>query len=190
MCAPPYRVRRVRADEWRKVRDLRLRALQDPAAAIAFLESREAASERPEEFWRERAAGAAAGRTASQSVAETADGNWVGSATGLLEGPGSDDVEGRPVDHRQVHVVGVWVAAEYRGQGMVDDLIADVLGWACASGVARARMYVHAENVRAQRAYARCGFRPSGVRFNGEIGEEIEMARGLRTDIVDRAARR
>src|SRR5690606_31394333 len=128
MCAPPYRVRRVRADEWRKVRDLRLRALQDPTAAIAFLESREAASERPEEFWRERAAGAAAGRTASQSVAETADGNWVGSATGLLEGPGSDDVEGRPVDHRQVHVVGVWVAAEYRGQGMVDDLIADGIG--------------------------------------------------------------
>lgn len=36
--ASALRVRRVRADEWELVRALRLEALDDPAASIAFLE--------------------------------------------------------------------------------------------------------------------------------------------------------
>ena len=38
---------------------------------------------------------------------------------------------------------------------------------------------VHADNARARRAYERCGFRPSGLRFTGSIGPELEMVREL-----------
>ena len=49
-----YVVRPVRAEEWVAVREIRLAALRDPAAPIAFLEAYEAAVARSEEFWRER----------------------------------------------------------------------------------------------------------------------------------------
>ncbi|NEE12899.1 GNAT family N-acetyltransferase, partial [Streptomyces sp. SID7499] len=54
-----YVMRTARADEWPQVRQLRLDALKDPAAPVAFLESYEEAVAKPDAFWRERAAAAA-----------------------------------------------------------------------------------------------------------------------------------
>lgn len=63
-----FTVRRVEADEWERVRDLRLRSLQDPVAALAFLDTFENASVQPDEFWQQRTANAApVGRTRSTS---------------------------------------------------------------------------------------------------------------------------
>ena len=76
-------VRRIRTDEWENVRDLRLRALQDPAAPIAFLDTFASASAQPDGFWRGRTAHAADGDTAAQFVAIADDGEWIGSATVL-----------------------------------------------------------------------------------------------------------
>ncbi|MGW7595205.1 GNAT family N-acetyltransferase, partial [Streptomyces rubiginosohelvolus] len=47
-----YVIRPVRADEWRSVKELRLAALQDPAAPVAFLETYEQGLKRSDEAWR------------------------------------------------------------------------------------------------------------------------------------------
>lgn len=57
-----YVIRAVRGDEWEKVKELRLVALRDPAANVAFLETEEGALAQGDEFWQQRAAGAAEGR--------------------------------------------------------------------------------------------------------------------------------
>src|SRR4051794_26586994 len=61
--------RRVRADEWEQVRDLRLAALQDDAAPIAFLETYQKAASEPDEFWQGRTSGGASSDSAAQFVA-------------------------------------------------------------------------------------------------------------------------
>ncbi|GAA3624915.1 hypothetical protein GCM10022200_04010 [Microbacterium awajiense] len=62
-------VRRVRLHEWRQVRALRIEAVSDPDAGIAFLSTRDEELARDEAFWRDRTAGAALGFNAAQFVA-------------------------------------------------------------------------------------------------------------------------
>ncbi|MFD3580066.1 GNAT family N-acetyltransferase [Streptomyces sp. NPDC058644] len=157
-------VRPIRADEWPKVKELRLAALQDPSASIAFLETYEKAAAEPDSFWQGRAKGAADGDRVRQFVAEDRDGTWTGSVTVLIEEPGSDDVFGGPIEQRQAHVVGVFVRPEYRGSGVIDALFEAAVGWAWSvTDVARVRLYVHEDNARAQSFYRRYGFVRSGV---------------------------
>jgi len=172
-------VRRVEPDDWRSLRELRLAALQDQAAPIAFLDTFSAAAQRPDRYWQDRAANAAVGGPAAQFVGVTSDGAWVGSVTGLLEEPGTADVLGAPVTARQVHVVGVYVRPEHRGSGLLDRLLDELARWAREQGLGRARLYVHEENQRAQAAYRKSGFTPSGHRVNGALGAELEMVRAL-----------
>lgn len=180
---PRYDVRRVRADEWREVRDLRLAALRDPAAPVAFLETHDEAAARPDAFWQERARGAATGGTAAQVVAVAPDGTWAGTATGLVEEPGAggvrDGVLGGAVDRRQVHVVGVFVRPEHRGAGLLGLLFDGVHAWARGLGIEVSRLCVHTDNPRAQAAYRKLGFAPSGRRFTLDAGEELELVRSL-----------
>ncbi|GAB2468182.1 GNAT family N-acetyltransferase [Xylanimonas ulmi] len=175
----PYRVRRVRAQEWEAVRQIRLASLCDPLAHLAFLDSYEAAVARPAEFWRERAARAAQGDEVAQYVVVDQDGRWVGSVTGLLEPAGSVDFEGRAVARRQAHVVGVWLHPDHRGRGLIQRAIAAVVDWAGQQGAERARLYVHADNARARAAYLKAGFAPSGQVIAGTIGPEEELARPI-----------
>ena len=120
---PSTTIRRVRAADWELVRDLRLRALDDANAALAFLGTRAQAEAEPDAFWQERAAGAAWGDDAAQFVAVRRDGTWVGTATVLVQAAGSHDEQGgrRPSD-RPI-VVGVYVSPDVRGGGLVDDLL-------------------------------------------------------------------
>ncbi|WP_029382169.1 GNAT family N-acetyltransferase [Streptomyces leeuwenhoekii] len=157
-------IRAVRADEWAAVRALRLAALRDPVARIAFLESYEAAADRPESFWRERAAGAAEGAAgARQVVAEVPGGAWAGTLTVLIEEAGTTDWAGLPVERRQGHVVGVYVRPEWRGTGLTGALFDAGLAWAWRRGAERVRLIVHEDNGRAQGCYRKLGFVPSGV---------------------------
>ncbi|MEL7977889.1 GNAT family N-acetyltransferase [Isoptericola sp. F-RaC21] len=176
---PPLTVRRAREDEWRETRDLRLAALQDPAAPVAFLETHEQAAARPDAFWQERARGNATSDTVAAFVAVDDDGRWVGTTTGLVEEPGATDVLGGPVEQRQVHLVGVFLRPEHRGAGVLGALFDAVQGWARGLGVERARLCVHVDNPRAQAAYRKLGFTPSGGRFLLEQGEELELVRAL-----------
>ena len=91
-------IRRVRADEWEAVRDLRLESLSDPLAPIAFLDTRAGAEARSDDFWRDRTARAAESDDGAQLVAED-DGEWVGSLTVLLRRPGGMDHLHRTASH-------------------------------------------------------------------------------------------
>jgi len=168
-------VRRVTAADWPRIRAARLVALQDEAAPVAFLDTLEAAAARPDAFWQERAANAAVGSRNAQFVAITADDEWVGNVIGLREEAGTADWAGRPVEHLQVHVVGVWVHPDHRGVGLLGRLVGEVERWATDHGVSRLRLLVHEDNPRAQAAYRKLGFVPSGVVVPLEAGRELEM---------------
>ncbi|MFD7458858.1 MULTISPECIES: GNAT family N-acetyltransferase [unclassified Streptomyces] len=157
-------VRVVRAEEWAAAKELRLAALRDPIAHLAFLERYEVAAERPDAFWQERTAGAAEGsRRARQIIAEAPDGEWAGTLTVLVEEAGTTDWAGFPVEHRQGHVVGVFVRPEYRGRGLTERIFDAALAWSWETGLERVRLIVHEDNERAQGLYRKVGFAPSGV---------------------------
>ncbi|MFV2119871.1 GNAT family N-acetyltransferase, partial [Streptomyces sp. Act-28] len=119
-----YLVRPVRAGEWREVRELRLTALRDPVAPLAFLDSYEAAAARPESYWRERTGRAAEGSgTGRQVVAVAPDGRWVGSVTALVERRGEEVLFGEVPEVDQVHLVGVYLRPEARGVGVAERLL-------------------------------------------------------------------
>lgn len=159
-----YVVRAIRPDEWAAVKQLRLDALRDPAAHIAFLETYDVAVARPDSFYQERAIGSGKGSgTAQQFIAELPDGSWAGTVTVLLEQPGTTDWAGYPVERRQGHLVGVFVRPEHRGNGMVKALFDAAVSWAWQQGAERVRLFVHADNARAQGAYRKAGFKPSGL---------------------------
>lgn len=172
-------VRPIRAEEWPEVKELRLSALQDPAAPIAFLDTYERAAAEPDSFWQERAAGAADGTRVRQFVAEGRDGTWSGTVTVLIEEADDDEVFGGAVQQRQAHIVGVFVRPECRGSGVIDALFAAAVEWAWSvPDVARVRLYVHEDNARAERFYRRYGFVRSGetVPMKGDPSKtECEM---------------
>ncbi|WP_369181133.1 GNAT family N-acetyltransferase [Streptomyces mutabilis] len=158
-----YVIRSIRADEWPAVKELRLRALRDPLAHLAYLETYDDAAARPDSFWQERAAKSAEGASgARQIIAEGPGGLWLGTLTVLVEEAGTTDWAGSPVERRQGHVVGVFVRREWRGSGLTKALFDAGLEWAWASGLERARLIVHPDNGRAQAAYRKAGFAPSG----------------------------
>lgn len=172
-------VRRVRADDWRSARALRLDALRDEAAGIAFLETYDRAAAEPDVFYQGRTARASTGDEVAQFVA--IDGPaWVGSVTVIAQRAGSLDYHGLPVEQSRATVVGVFVRREHRGSGLVDRLLETCAQWAGDLGFELLTLGVHQDNVRAQGAYRRAGFAPSGVTFESTIGPEIEMVRHLR----------
>ncbi|MEU9170981.1 GNAT family N-acetyltransferase [Streptomyces sp. NPDC048420] len=159
-----YVIRSVRVEEWPAAKELRLVALQDPVAPLAFLETYEEAVERPDSYWRERTAKGAEGAGDAQTIiAEAPDGRWVGTVTVLLEQPGTTDWAGFPVERKQGHLVGVFVRPEERGSGLTDVLFDAAVEWAWAHGAERVRLIVHEDNGRAQRFYRKVGFEPTGV---------------------------
>ncbi|MFG2986769.1 GNAT family N-acetyltransferase [Streptomyces sp. NPDC048258] len=162
-----YQIRAVRADEWQQVKELRIASLHDPAAPIAFLDTAELAEARPDSFWQERTAGAAAGRAVRQFVAVGSDGVWDGTVSVLVEELGTTDFLDRGIETTQGHIVGVFVREGQRGTGLAEDLFRAGLEWAWSleePALERVRLYVHERNERAQAFYRRIGFQDSGVK--------------------------
>ncbi len=171
-----YVIRSVRADEWPAAKELRLDALRDPVAHLAFLETYEDAVAKPDSFWKERVAGSAEGAEgAQQIIAEGPDGRWVGTLTVLVEEPGTTDWAGFAVERKQTHLVGVFVRPEERGNGLTEVLFDAALEWSWERGAERVRLIVHEENGRAQRFYRKVGFVPSGVIVPLGDAEEREL---------------
>lgn len=176
-----YSIRVIRMDEWEKTREIRLAALQDPVAKIAFLDTPEAAAARPDAFWQERAEGASeSGGSARQFVAEAPDGSWVGTISVLVERP-SDEVRfGEAAKVDQTHIVGVYVRPEARGTGVIDALFRAGVEWSWSLPepvVRRVRLYVHEDNARAAAFYRRFGFVATGDRVavpGDESAHEVE----------------
>ncbi|GAB2834641.1 GNAT family N-acetyltransferase [Microbacterium insulae] len=178
MSDAPVRVRRVLAGDGAKVRAIRLEALQDPAAGIAFLETYETAAARPREFWDDRAAAAALSSGSAQFIAELGS-SWVGSATVLVPEPALPDYFGRVRDAGTALLVAVYVAAAHRGRGILRRLVDAGGDWAAGQGCGILFLDVHEENARARAAYAGLGFAATGRTIVGQNGRELEMSREI-----------
>lgn len=171
-------VRRVFATDGARLRRLRLDALQDPAAGIAFLETHDAAAARPQSFWDERAAGAALSSSTAQFIAE-AGSSWVGTVTVLVPEPGRPDYFGRVREPGSALLVAVYLAPSHRGRGVLDRLIEAGASWARGHGCDTLYLDVHEDNARAQAAYRRLGFTPTGGTIVGQNGRELEMSKAV-----------
>ncbi|AUG76402.1 acetyltransferase [Kitasatospora sp. MMS16-BH015] len=161
-------IRAVTAEDWPRVKELRLAALLDPVADIAFLETYENAAAQPDEFWQQRAAGARGEMIARQFVAERPDGGWDGSVSVLIERAGRPDVLGRPNEFDQAHLVGVFVRPEQRGTGLARELFDAAVAFAREleePAVERIRLFVHEKNTHAEAFYRKIGFARSGNTF-------------------------
>ncbi|MFE6052180.1 GNAT family N-acetyltransferase [Kitasatospora sp. NPDC056446] len=176
-------IRRVAAEDWERVKEIRLDALRDPAASIAFLETYEQAAARPDRFWQDRAAGAATGDDVAQFVAEAADGRWLGTVSARVELPGgAPALEGDVIGVAQTHIVGVFVRPEARGTGLARDLLGAAREWSWSLAeprIRRVRLFVHEDNARAEAMYVKAGFERSGVALpvpGDETRRELELA--------------
>ncbi|MEH1128786.1 GNAT family N-acetyltransferase [Micromonospora sp. CPCC 206061] len=66
------------------------------------------------------------------------------------------------VTRHTAQVQGVWVAPHWRGRGLAAAAMAAVVRDALRRVAPTVSLYVNGHNERAQRVYARCGFRPAG----------------------------
>jgi GNAT superfamily N-acetyltransferase len=140
-------VRRVRPDEWQSLRDVRLKSLAD--APDAFGSTYAESLERPEEWWRNRAAGAA--ENDEQTLVLAWDGDEpIGIAGAFTEG----DVW---------LVISMWVDPAWRRAGVGRQLLDAVVAWVRSVDGRPIRLSVTDGNDAARRLYEDYGFRDTGA---------------------------
>ena|SRR5882757_3335924 len=157
-----YDIRAVSPSEWQQSRDLRLTALQDSAAAVAFTRTHAEESALTDEAWRRRAAGIGSQQFAA---VHTATGQWTGMAVVVIERP----------DYLSVNAV--YLRPEARASGLADRLFAVAIAWAWARSD-RLHLWVHEKNLRAEAFYRRLGFVRTGQTMNSPLdatATEYEM---------------
>lgn len=158
---PTTLVERARPDDWRDLRDVRLRALAGAPSAFGSTLAREVAF--PDDVWRERAA---QGRTL---LARTVpDGGPPGdrgqSDDGAPPGPvvGVAVVVPSPDDPTVAELVSVWVEPGARGSGVAATLLEHADALAAELGARTLSLWVTATNAPALRLYERAGFATTG----------------------------
>jgi GNAT superfamily N-acetyltransferase len=164
------RIRRIRADEWQRLRAFRLHALADaPMAFGSTLAQEEAFSD---DVWHDRAAGSAEGVDRITFIAER-EGRWLGMATGLLGGP----------DDSFPMLVGMFVDGSARRRGLGADLVESIVRWVQDRGCGKLILWVTSNNEAAVELYRRCRFRPTGATkplSHTPALVELEMMRELK----------
>jgi ribosomal protein S18 acetylase RimI-like enzyme len=159
-----YHIRRLRPDEWRELRALRLRALAD--APDAFGATLAEAEGEPDAAWQLRA-----GSADRVVVVAERDGRLVGMASG-----------GRaPVDETAAGLYSMWVEPGARGTGVAGAIVAAVVEWAREAGYPVLGLGVTTTNARAIALYRRLGFVDSGRRFPLRDGSDLEIQIMVRT---------
>ena len=163
-------IRRVRPEDWRDLRALRLEALAD--TPLGFLETLADAQVKPDEDWQARA------------MRGAADGDALRSSFQVMAWDGD-----RPVANCVCFLAdGVaWLAAVYvtpdrRGRGLLDELAERCAAWGREQGMSVLRLEVHEDNAPAQAAYRRLGFVDTGRRAPYPLppgGQELVMERPL-----------
>jgi len=174
---PP--IRRVRPEDADLLRDARLAALEETPNAFVSRYAEEALE--PPEFWLARATQAAGGEQIATFVAER-DGRFVGTVTGL-----------RLVRPGPAELVGMWVEATARRQGLGRRLVEQACRWAATTGADRVEVSIHLPNEPAQALYERAGFvamRAPFPRQDGRAGLELRLARPLARPPVGRRQHR
>jgi GNAT superfamily N-acetyltransferase len=159
-----YVVRTVRVEDWAELKELRLSALRDPVARVAFLDTYESGVAETDDHWRRRAIPISQGGAATNLIAADEDGVWV-AMLALLDETGEQtviDAEG-DLAPPQMHLVSAYVRPEHRGTGVAEQLFRAAIDWTwCNTKAERVRLWVHADNARAQAFYRRLGFTRTG----------------------------
>ncbi|MER7028324.1 MULTISPECIES: GNAT family N-acetyltransferase [Streptomyces] len=171
-----YLIRPVTADEWKRLKELRLAALADPAARVAFHQTFEEAAAQPAEYWQRHTARSDASGTTLTLIGEGPDGSWGGMVVVRLD-------DGAEVP--QTEVVAVYVRPEHRGTGLSRELFEAALGWSWSLSepvVSRVRVWVHEENASAEGLYRALGFVPTGKtaadpKNPGAVEREMALSR-------------
>lgn len=140
------RVKRLGEDDWRQLRDIRLRSLTEDHPVLASLEREQGFKE---SHWRMRLRG-------SPWFVATHHRRTVGLMSVITE-------PGAPSDER--HVVGLWVVPEMRGAGVGEALLAVAAREALAEGASRLTSWVLDGDEPVEHVLAAAGFGPSGVRM-------------------------
>ncbi|WP_392872693.1 GNAT family N-acetyltransferase [Streptomyces sp. LN499] len=145
-----YTLHRVRADDWRQCRSLRLQMLRD--TPLAYLETVEEALQYPDSEWQFRSSRSAS--TGNIGVATVGpDGTWVGAMNGFLPERGT------------AKLVGVWLHPGHRGPagGVAGLMLDEIVRWAREDAAAsRLALLIHEDNHRAIAFYRRSRFVLSG----------------------------
>ncbi|SAL88494.1 acetyltransferase [Caballeronia arvi] len=141
MRAHSVKIRRLRADEWQLLKDLRLEALRsDPAS---FWETEEEARAYEDSYWSTLAERLATPDGSRFLILEV-DGAIIGTVFGTRKG------------EHEYRVGGLWIAPALRGEGYGSRLVQQVIEWATADPAAIIQLWCH---VGPQTAfYAKNGF--------------------------------
>jgi ribosomal protein S18 acetylase RimI-like enzyme len=144
-----YVVRRIRSEEWRELRAIRLEAVRD--TPTAFSSSYAELAARDDASWQARAIAEATSDEGATFIACDGSNDWVGSASvePLVEVP----------DHAHLHAV--YVRAGHRGPtGLGARLVEAAVRFAEQHiDVSHLTLGVHQSNARALAFYLRIGFR-------------------------------
>jgi RimJ/RimL family protein N-acetyltransferase len=157
-------IRALNAEDWRMIRDIRLRSLAD--APDAFTSSVKRESSHDEQKWRSMAT------TGQWFVAF--DGGPVAVAVGI---------NGWSGDERRRELVGMWVAPSHRRLGVASELLGQVKAWAASEGATTLSLGVREDNEGALAAYLRMGMRPSGETMP-EVGQPAKVIIVMVCDLV------
>ena len=134
-------IRQIHKEDWQRLRDVRLRALAQ--APEAYLETHAKASTFPDELWIERA------------TPDDEGCSFVVERDSRFDGLVSCFVANDPAT---VFLIAMWVAAELRGTGVANGLVARVVDWARDHRAERVCLSVEPDNERAARLYEKYGF--------------------------------
>ena len=164
-------IRKVRADEWRRWREVRLRMLRDDAT---FFSTRyEDVVREPDEVWQTWVSEAETGEKKTLFVAEGNEGQWLGVVGGFIR-----------VNASEVHLVSMWVDPEARGLGVARALIRAVGEWANERGASTVLLFVQEANGPARALYERAGFIATGDRTpigTGRVGFKVLLTADVPT---------
>lgn len=141
-------VQQSRPDDWKVVRETRLRALLD--APEAFYRTYAESAALDEDEWRRRLADP----ERVTFVAEL-DGRPVGLIGG---GPAGEDEQ----DDQAASMVSMWVEPESRGEGIAEALTAALIDWCRGQGYERLLLWVYDDAPRAAAFYRKAGFTATG----------------------------
>jgi GNAT superfamily N-acetyltransferase len=137
-------IERIRPDEWRTLRDIRLRSLRD--APEAFGQRYDEAEAMPDAEWQSIARSSASGNRRIWIVARDDNGRSVGVVQGRRRPP-SDCL-----------LFSMWVDPDARRDGVGRALVDAIQDWAEGWDAQRVVLWVLAANEPAMRFYDRIGF--------------------------------
>jgi ribosomal protein S18 acetylase RimI-like enzyme len=153
-------IRAATEEDWRRVRDLRLRALED--SPDAFGSTLEAERTHAEADWLGWISGWEG--TENRCAIAVAAGVWVGMAVG-------SQVRVEP----HAHLYGMWVEPRSRRSGLGARLVEAVVAWAEARGASALELDVTETNHEALAFYERCGFADAGRRHPLRVGSSLSV---------------